>query len=290
MAQTTGDGTWTVAGNLACSSPPVAALSAAPTSGSAPLTVNFDATASTPGQCGTISSYIFNFGDGSAEVTQTTPTISHTYTTGGITYTARVRVTNTSGLTSGNIAQVNITVNPGGPPIVTSVVSRKTHGTAGNFDIALPQSPPARAIECRSGGASNAHKVIFTFLHDLTSVASASVTNGAGSVLSSGLGPNSNQYTVDLTGVTNGQSTTVTLTNALDTTGALGPETAIIGVLLGDTNASSRVDGSDVSLIRQQNFQTVSTSNFREDVNVSGRIDGTDVSIARQQNFSVLPP
>jgi hypothetical protein len=59
-----------------------------------------------------------------------------------------------------------------------------------------------------------------------------------------------------------------------------------MGVLLGDVNASGRVDAADVSSARQQTLQTVSNSNFREDINASGRIDGTDVSIARQQNFN----
>jgi hypothetical protein len=65
-----------------------------------------------------------------------------------------------------------------------------------------------------------------------------------------------------------------------------------MGVLLGDVNASRRVDGTDVSLVRQQNFQPLTggpSGTFREDIDVSGRIDGTDVSIARQQNFTVLP-
>jgi hypothetical protein len=58
-----------------------------------------------------------------------------------------------------------------------------------------------------------------------------------------------------------------------------------------DVDASGRVDGTDVSLTRQQNFQplTQTPPTFREDINVSGRVDGTDVSIARQQNFTVLP-
>jgi hypothetical protein len=65
-----------------------------------------------------------------------------------------------------------------------------------------------------------------------------------------------------------------------------------MGLLLGDVNSSGRVDGTDVSLVRQQNFQplTQTPPTFREDINVSGRIDGTDVSLARQQNFTVLPP
>jgi hypothetical protein len=62
-----------------------------------------------------------------------------------------------------------------------------------------------------------------------------------------------------------------------------------MGVLLGDVNASRRVDAADVSLVRQQTLQTVTTSNFREDINASGRIDAADVSIARQQTLTSLP-
>jgi hypothetical protein len=62
-----------------------------------------------------------------------------------------------------------------------------------------------------------------------------------------------------------------------------------MGVLLGDVNASGRVDAADVSLARQQTLQSVTTSNFREDVNASGRIDAADVSITRQQTLTSLP-
>ena len=182
------------------------------------------------------------------------------------------------------------------PVQLVSVVSELTHGSAGTFDVDLPLTGPP-GIECRSGGATNDYTLVFTFTNNLTSVASASVTShnptsGTGMVGSSALGPNPNQYTVNLTGVSTGQYLTVTLNSVLDALGnsgnVLSPQ---IGVLVGDTNASGRVDGSDVSLIRQQNFQplTQNPPTFREDVNVSGRIDGTDVSIARQQNFTFLP-
>jgi hypothetical protein len=62
-----------------------------------------------------------------------------------------------------------------------------------------------------------------------------------------------------------------------------------MGVLLGDVNASRRVDAADVSLVRQQTLQTVTTSNFREDIDFSGRIDAADVSIVRQQTLTSLP-
>ena len=81
-------GNYTVVGNASCApnTAPVAALSASPLSGVAPLQVSFDASASSdPDPGDTIVSYTFNFGDGSPPVTQSTPLIQHTYTAAGET-------------------------------------------------------------------------------------------------------------------------------------------------------------------------------------------------------------
>ena len=64
------------------------------------------------------------------------------------------------------------------PPQPTSVVSRKTHGTAGTFDINLPLAGNA-GIECRSGGANSDHQVVFTFPTAVT-LSGASVTPETG--------------------------------------------------------------------------------------------------------------
>jgi hypothetical protein len=98
--------------------------------------------------------------------------------------------------------------------------------------------------------------------------------------------------TVNLTGVTNAQRIGVTV-NVTDNFGGTftNPEgiPVSMGVLLGDVNASSRVDAADVSSVRQQTLQPVDSSNFRNDINASGRIDAADVSIARQQTLTSLP-
>ena len=189
---------------------------------------------------------------------------------------------NALGGTSSN--EVNFAATPGIQ--LLSIVSSKTHG-ATDFGVNLPLN--GSGIECRTGGANGDFKLVFDFANSVSSVSSAAVAAGTGSVSSAAV--QNGNYVVNLTGVTNAQRITVTLTGVTDSAGnSLASLSVTMGVLLGDTNASSRVDGSDVSLIRQQNFQTVSTSNFREDVNASNRIDGTDVSIARQQNFTVLPP
>jgi len=62
-----------------------------------------------------------------------------------------------------------------------------------------------------------------------------------------------------------------------------------MGVLIGDVNASRRVDAADVSFVRQQTLQAIDINNFRADINASGRIDAADVSIARQQTLTSLP-
>jgi PKD repeat protein len=291
-SQTIGDGTYITHGNVSCSAPPVAALSASPTSGSAPLTVNFDASGSNipAGGCGTINSYIFDFGDAS-QVTQATSTISHTYNSAG-TYPARVRVTNTVGLTSSNVAEAVISVGCFGPCPPPLVVSRITHSGVGDFDVVLPQPPATRGVECRSNSGN--YKLVFGFTNNLTSVASASVTShdpvsGTGTVLSGSLGPNPNQYTVNLTGVSDAQYITVTLTGVLDSTGALGDEIATMGVLVGDVNASGRVSSGDTNLCKAQALQPVTAANFRNDVNASGAITTGDVNIIKQNALHQLP-
>jgi hypothetical protein len=173
---------------------------------------------------------------------------------------------------------------------LNAVVSRKTHGTAGVFDIDLPLTG-ASGIECRSGGANGDYKMIFTFANTLTSVGSARVSSGTGSVASSNLDSNdAHNYIVNLTGVANAQVITISLTNVHDSAGDFSSAVSVqMGVLLGDVNASGRVDAADVSSVRQQTLQPVTSSNFREDVNVSGRIDAADVSIVRQQTLTSLP-
>jgi PKD repeat protein len=281
---------YTTNGNLSCSTPPVAALSAMPTSGNAPLTVNFNASGSNipAGGCGSISSYIFDFGD-ATQATQATPTVSHIYTQGGATYPARVRVTSSVGLTSTNNAEQDITVTNVGPPPLVSVASRATHGTAGDFDVNL-NIPPAtpRGVECRSTGGN--YSMVFTFLNNLVSVGSPTVTTGTVGTVSGALGPNSNQYTVTLTGVANQQYIGVTLLAAHDSSGALGNEPAVpMGVLIGDVNATGGVDGNDVSGVQSHTRQPVTGATFRFDVNATGGIDGNDVSLTQGHTRTSLP-
>jgi len=123
-------GSYTVNDNQVCrpNTAPTAVLTATPTSGTAPLTVNFDGSGSydpdTAPPPDTIASYTFNFGDGSPAVTQSTPTISHTYNAAG-NYGARLTVTDSRGAQSTNTAQIMISV--AAPPTPTPTPTPKPH-------------------------------------------------------------------------------------------------------------------------------------------------------------------
>jgi PKD repeat protein len=300
--QTTGvTGSYARVGNISCSDkPPVAILSANPMSGNAPLSVTFNASASNEptGACGTINSFTLDFGDGSAPATQdgAHPMFSHTYTKPGA-YPARLTVGDTAGLTSDNPAQVIITVTSAAPPQLNTVVSRMTHGGAGTFDVNLPLTG-TRGVECRNNSSTGAgnYTMVFTFTNNLTSVDSATVTTGAGTVSSTVLGPNAglnltaNQFEVNLTGVTNAQYIVVSLVNAKDSTGAIGnvigPQ---MGVLIGDTNHDGFVNSADISQTKAQSGASVTINNSREDLNTDGFLNSGDISLVKSKSGTALP-
>ena len=83
--------------------PPVASFLAAPSSGSEPLTVQFDATASSDPD-GSITSYAWNFGDGTG--TASGATTSHVFQSG--TYTVTLTVTDNDGASASTTRTVTV--------------------------------------------------------------------------------------------------------------------------------------------------------------------------------------
>ncbi|MEV0607022.1 PQQ-dependent sugar dehydrogenase [Polymorphospora rubra] len=104
--------------------PPQAVISAAPTSGTAPLTVTFDGTGSTdpdPADAGRLT-YRWDFtSDGTVDAT--TPTATHTYPATG-TFTATLTVTDTLGASN----STTVRIQPGNSA-PTAVITAPTTGT-----------------------------------------------------------------------------------------------------------------------------------------------------------------
>jgi FG-GAP-like repeat/Dockerin type I domain len=171
---------------------------------------------------------------------------------------------------------------------ISRISSRGVSGGANAFDVDLTGG---NGIECRSGGANANYTLVIRFVNPLTSVGGASVTSGVGSVASSQIDPNdSSQYIVNLTGVTNAQRITVSLTNVVDGQGNSSPVvSAAMGILIGDTNGDGLVNSADISQTKSQSGNSVSSSNFREDVNADGFLNSADISLVKSRSGTALP-
>jgi hypothetical protein len=158
------------------------------------------------------------------------------------------------------------------------------------FDLNLPLSG-TRAVEPRSGGANGDYQIIFTFANNITTVGSATATSSSGSpsVSSRSVGPQPNQYTVNVTGVQNARRLTVRMDNVQDSAGAnLTDVRAEMNVLLGDTNGDAVVNGGDAIQTRNRAGQATDTNNFRSDVNLDGTINAGDTTVVRNQSGNAL--
>jgi len=121
----TGKGSYTLGGNAFCrpEGPPLAVLQGIPNTGCAPLTVAFDGSQSFDPDGDSITSYTFNFGDGSAPVTQASPKFSYTYSKAG-NYPASLKVSCSRNATSGNVAQAEI--QAGATPATPAITAPST--------------------------------------------------------------------------------------------------------------------------------------------------------------------
>jgi hypothetical protein len=171
---------------------------------------------------------------------------------------------------SGNIACSAANLVPVG------AVSRKTHGSGASahaFDIDLPLSQTV-GIESRTGPNLGEHDVVLTFPTPVSLTSATATCDGQPATASS----NGSLVTIHCTGMPNAKTIAVNLNNVSDGTNT-GSVSISMGLLLGDVNASRRVDGADLTSVRQQSLKAVTDSNFRNDVNISGRIDGRDGTV-----------
>ena len=173
---------------------------------------------------------------------------------------------------------------------LNEVASRKTHASAGTFDVDLPLTG-SPGVECRRGGANGDYTLIFTFANLLTSVGGASVTSGIGSVTASNFDyGDPHNYIVNLTGVTNAQVLKVGLTNVSDSAGDFSPAVAgQMGVLIGDTSGDRAVNSADITQTRRQSGNVAGSSNFRADVTGDGVVNSADITLVRRQSGTALP-
>jgi hypothetical protein len=170
------------------------------------------------------------------------------------------------------------------PITLASAASRKTHGTAGTFDIPLPLTGEP-GVECRGSGGN--HTLVFNF-NNL--VISGIVQRVAGTATVGAPTFSGKTMTVPLSGVTDIQKVTLNLKTVESITGEVLPNTAVsVNMLIGDTSGNKAVNASDVSQTKSRSGAMLGPTTFRSDTNANGTINASDVSQVKSNSGHAVP-
>jgi uncharacterized protein YdaL len=174
-------------------------------------------------------------------------------------------------------------------PTLTSVSSRKTHGTAGDFSIAIDVTQPvtgAVTIETRAIGAG--HVLIFLFDAPIASLGTVTAQDSGGVAIGAVTAtPSGNTIVVTLTGVREKSRVRISLAAV---NGGATPVSASMGFLIGDINNTGAVNSSDISGVKARSGQVTTALNFKFDVNASGAINSSDISALKARSGWQLVP
>jgi PKD repeat protein len=189
-------GEYRVSGTVpaATSQPPVAVLSAAPTSGVVPLVVNFGSAGSADPD-GSLARIEWIFGDGSAPVLAAGA--SHSYATPGV-YTATLKVTDNAGLTDTK----SVTINASAPVVLQSMHVDAITVTLRTLRNGNAEATAQVTIRDGSGNAVPGATVTGTWSGVVSGTASALTGSGGVASLKSARTKASGTFTFSVTGVT----------------------------------------------------------------------------------------
>lgn len=169
-------------------------------------------------------------------------------------------------------------------PVMQCAASRKVHGAAGTFDLALSLVATNPTTEPRQGPS---HSIVFTFDKPVVS-AVAAVTEGSAATgvptFSGGT------VSVPITGAANQQYVTVALTAVTSSDGGVeGSASVRFGLLAGDVTGNRVVSVADLGLVQAQLSQVVTAANFLLDVNASGSVTLADTGLTTANLTRALP-
>ena len=185
--------------------------------------------------------------------------------------------------------QANLIPITTGPQLL-SAVSRKVHGGAGTFDVAMGVAPATGEVESRAGGPS---RIVITFDADVLATDGTLnagdeiivTTTPPGAINLSNLNITGPVLSFDVTGVPDRSCVSVSLTGlAEDVGGSPGdPVSNLIlrqRALTGDASNSGRITSADVNLAKSLAGATT-PGTFRADLNADGVVNATDAGLIR---------
>ncbi len=252
------------------------------TAGNALAVIAFIAPASNGGSA--ITGYTATCG--AVSVMGTTSPIAVTGLMNGAMYSCSVTATNAIG-TSMPSGTLNVTPSAMAPLTPVAVVSRKTHGAAGTFDLPLDTVPIITGLvttEPRFMGPS--HLIVFRFNHLITLTGAVNAVDGAGIAIGMPMAEAvGTDVQVTLTGVPDKTRVTVSL---IGVNGSL--DTAVsLGLLVGDVNNTRTVDVNDIVGVKARSGQYVTAANFKYDLNLAGAVNASDIVAVKARFGGSLP-
>lgn len=195
-------------------------------------------------------------------------------------------IVTSAGLSSA-VFQMNIIAVPV-PVKLLSVKSRKTHGAAGAFDIAIDATTAIGGnvtVEPRSIGTG--HTIVFQFDGTITSAGIVTAVDLMGVTVSANvLASSGNHIFVSLPDVADNRRVTISLAGINGVSSAL----TSIGFLLGDINNTRAVDAADLAAVKAYSGQASDATNFRYDLKASGRINAADIATIKARQGVALAP
>ena len=180
-------------------------------------------------------------------------------------------------------ANAGVTPSASTPFALAAVQSRKTHGSAGTFDLVIDATQPVGGnitVEPRVIGSG--HTMAFQFNGPVASAGSVSVAPiGTATAMIS-----SNELVVALNNIPDNQRVSVSLLNV---NGSSSPPPVSVNFLTGDVNNTRSVNSSDISGLKARSGQATTGANFRFDLNASGAINSSDISTVKARSGLTLP-
>ena len=267
---------------------PISSVPDAPTiglavAGNGAATISFTPPASNGGSA--ITSYRVDCGTPAISVSGTSSPVTVTGLTNGTSYACVAFAINAMGASAASAA-VNVTPSVVALPVLMSVVSRKTHGASGTYELVIDETRPIGGnvtVEPRIMGAG--HKIVFKFDSAIANAGVLAVTDSTGAMINTaGAIASGNEVNVTLTGNLVARRVAISLTGINGGVNAF----AALGFLLGDVNNSRNVNSQDTSAIKARSGQTVNQGNFQYDITASGRITAADVMVSKVHSGLVL--
>ncbi len=176
-----------------------------------------------------------------------------------------------------------VTASASAPLTLISVVTRKSHGATGTFDLSVDTAPIGNAISVEPRVIGAGHTIAFQFNVPITATGTVTAAP-VGTVAAIAAG---NEVVVTLNNIADNQRTTISLVNV---NSIAVNAAASLGFLVGDVNNTRSVNSSDISSVKARSGQATTILNFKFDLNASGAVNSSDISAVKARSGLVLPP